>query len=215
MTPLDGDEEGDLGSSTTHTPADSITSLSVNNLTPIMNALQSPSPPSMTVGPSLESDSTSRPRSGSLLRARSFPHQRVSSRDIGGGPESQPLEPAKVTQLRRWILTLAIVDFDLEVGPVISQTYPSVRMTAAERENMCGSLVFSAKDVCSLVFQCIFVLSRFFIIRNWLSVSFLSCEAVCRHYVSDLRRWISLWICVLSTEAGLRLAARLSPSKCF
>jgi len=47
-----------------------------------------------------------------------------------------PIEPEKRAALSRWILAVAIVNFDLDVGPVVDRMYPEVFMNSAERENV-------------------------------------------------------------------------------
>ncbi|KAM5538521.1 hypothetical protein V8D89_007854 [Ganoderma adspersum] len=45
----------------------------------------------------------------------------------------------KVAKLRRWILSLITVNFDLEVGPKITSIYPPLRLTHAEAQNIAFS----------------------------------------------------------------------------
>ncbi|TFY56863.1 hypothetical protein EVJ58_g7381 [Rhodofomes roseus] len=49
------------------------------------------------------------------------------------------MEPVKVASLRRWILSLAIVDFDLEVGPKVSCVYPPLNLSPSEEVNIAFS----------------------------------------------------------------------------
>ncbi|KAG8924436.1 hypothetical protein FRC02_010421 [Tulasnella sp. 418] len=41
--------------------------------------------------------------------------------------------------MNRWIFTVAIVNFDLDLGPVVDRFYPKVEMSGAERENIAFS----------------------------------------------------------------------------
>ncbi|KAG9017533.1 hypothetical protein FRB90_000921 [Tulasnella sp. 427] len=50
--------------------------------------------------------------------------------------EPMPLDAEKRLALGRWILAVAIVNFDLDVGPVVERLYPDVLMTPNVRENM-------------------------------------------------------------------------------
>ncbi|KAI1797337.1 hypothetical protein LXA43DRAFT_969315 [Ganoderma leucocontextum] len=45
----------------------------------------------------------------------------------------------KIAKLRRWILSLITVNFDLEVGPKITSIYPPLRLTHAEAQNIAFS----------------------------------------------------------------------------
>ncbi|TBU63105.1 hypothetical protein BD310DRAFT_945520 [Dichomitus squalens] len=45
----------------------------------------------------------------------------------------------KIAKLRRWILSLVTVNFDLEVGPKITSIYPPLRLTHAEAQNIAFS----------------------------------------------------------------------------
>ncbi|KAI0346542.1 DUF1630-domain-containing protein [Trametopsis cervina] len=49
------------------------------------------------------------------------------------------MEVEKVRKLRRWILSLAIVDFDLDYGPKVSSIYPPLKLNAAEESNIAFS----------------------------------------------------------------------------
>ncbi|KAF7795987.1 hypothetical protein EIP86_007156 [Pleurotus ostreatoroseus] len=46
------------------------------------------------------------------------------------------MERERAEKLRRWILALVVVDFDLDYGPKITGVYPPLDFTAAESENM-------------------------------------------------------------------------------
>jgi hypothetical protein len=46
------------------------------------------------------------------------------------------VEPDILVHIRRWILGVAIVDFDVDDGPVITGIYPPLVVFPAEAENM-------------------------------------------------------------------------------
>ncbi|KIO21720.1 hypothetical protein M407DRAFT_217683 [Tulasnella calospora MUT 4182] len=50
-----------------------------------------------------------------------------------------PLDAEKRLALERWILAVAVVNFDLDVGPVVERLYPDVLMTPTVRENIAFS----------------------------------------------------------------------------
>ncbi len=63
------------------------------------------------------SGSSSRRGSESIIRATTHPYQIMrpsSALDLDVQPT--PLEPTKLERMRRWIVTLAIINFDLDVG---------------------------------------------------------------------------------------------------
>ncbi|KAH9945275.1 DUF1630-domain-containing protein [Epithele typhae] len=49
------------------------------------------------------------------------------------------MSPEKVAKLRRWILSLVTVNFDLDVGPKITSMYPPLGLTHAEAQNIAFS----------------------------------------------------------------------------
>ncbi|KAF8311959.1 hypothetical protein DL93DRAFT_1352348 [Clavulina sp. PMI_390] len=50
-----------------------------------------------------------------------------------------PLPKDKLVNMRRWILALAIVNFDLDLGPVVDVLYPEAPIDAVGRENIAFS----------------------------------------------------------------------------
>lgn len=90
-------------------------------------------------------DSTSKPpaspptRPRGLTRSNTLP--RVSqletkSRRKNSDIDALVVEPDVLARMRRWILGVAIVDFDVDDGPVITGIYPPLVMFPAEAENM-------------------------------------------------------------------------------
>ncbi|KZS94230.1 DUF1630-domain-containing protein [Sistotremastrum niveocremeum HHB9708] len=51
-------------------------------------------------------------------------------------PYVEALEPAQVVSLRRWILGVAIIDFDIDLGPVFTSIYPPLNLASIEKENI-------------------------------------------------------------------------------
>ncbi|KZT73133.1 DUF1630-domain-containing protein [Daedalea quercina L-15889] len=74
------------------------------------------------------------------IRRNTNPRQlSVSIHSAAVSLDGLSMEPAKVDSLRRWIMGLAIVDFDLEVGPKISCIYPSLDLSPSEEVNIAFS----------------------------------------------------------------------------
>ncbi|KAI0321760.1 hypothetical protein OF83DRAFT_188257 [Amylostereum chailletii] len=73
-----------------------------------------------------------------VSRSKTLP-LRVSS---GIQPASIPsldgvtIDSSKLSNLRQWILGLAIVRFDIDIGPVLSSLFPPFRLYPSEAENM-------------------------------------------------------------------------------
>ncbi|KAG9014874.1 hypothetical protein FRB94_009032 [Tulasnella sp. JGI-2019a] len=87
-----------------------------------------------------------------INRSRTLPRQySTSSRRSTVGPkktsaagasesaEPAPLDAEKRLALSRWIVTFAVVNFDLDLGPVVERLYPEVLMTSGVRENIAFS----------------------------------------------------------------------------
>lgn len=84
-----------------------------------------------------------------MTRSRTLPRlYSASSRRSISGPralpstvmpensEPTPLDAEKRLALSRWIVGVVVVNFDLDVGPVVERQYPEVLMTSGVRENM-------------------------------------------------------------------------------
>jgi hypothetical protein len=70
-----------------------------------------------------------------ISRARTLPV------DIRSPPSSSEIskldvDASQVAKMRRWILGVAIVDFDLDSGPVVEGIYPPLSLMPAELQNM-------------------------------------------------------------------------------
>jgi hypothetical protein len=52
------------------------------------------------------------------------------------------VEADVLARIRRWILGVAVVDFDVDDGPVITGIYPPLAISPAEAENMYGRRPF-------------------------------------------------------------------------
>ncbi|EJD39035.1 DUF1630-domain-containing protein [Auricularia subglabra TFB-10046 SS5] len=60
--------------------------------------------------------------------------------DIGvDGGIQHSLDPGRLVAMRRWILCIAIVNFDIDTGPVVDQLYPSATLDASLKENIAFS----------------------------------------------------------------------------
>ncbi|KZP00467.1 DUF1630-domain-containing protein [Calocera viscosa TUFC12733] len=53
--------------------------------------------------------------------------------------EPSPLTAEEVAKIQRWILCVAVVNFDLDVGPVLHHVYPPVDFTERQMENIAFS----------------------------------------------------------------------------
>ncbi|KAI0806300.1 hypothetical protein BC629DRAFT_1282804 [Irpex lacteus] len=96
--------------------------------------LKSPSNPNLlNVSPKI---STRR-----LSRSNTLP--RLSrSESVAEGPEdlsTLSMESEKVSRLRRWIISLVVVDFDIDYGPKVTGVYPPLALTAQEESNLAFS----------------------------------------------------------------------------
>ncbi|KDQ13515.1 hypothetical protein BOTBODRAFT_133411 [Botryobasidium botryosum FD-172 SS1] len=139
---VDGTESGDLGL------AAQLHTLSLAG----SSSLNSPSSPSLlnrtlddipTQPSSVTAPVLSQPASpGHLVRSKTLPRLRTKSILGSADPpdaELAPLEPERLSKLRRWILAVTVVDFDLDIGPVVDTLYPPVRMSPEERQNVAFS----------------------------------------------------------------------------
>lgn len=82
---------------------------------------------------------------------RRVPHQRMLSRsrslsllpqngnERGTEVDSFDFPYDKVLKMRQWVLTFAVVDFDLDCGPVVRAVYPPVYLSPSELENIAFS----------------------------------------------------------------------------
>ncbi|KAJ6594236.1 hypothetical protein B0H19DRAFT_1012366 [Mycena capillaripes] len=93
-------------------------------------------------------DSTSKPplspptRPRELTRSHTLPRGSqldTKSRRKNSEIDALVVEPDVLTRIRRWILGVAIVDFDVDDGPVITGIYPPLFVFPAEAENIAFS----------------------------------------------------------------------------
>ncbi|EAU85266.2 FAM116B protein [Coprinopsis cinerea okayama7 len=71
-----------------------------------------------------------------LARSQTLP-RRSGDRRVRKGPTNDlNLDGTVVQKLQRWIMGIAIVEFDIDEGPIISGVYPSLETLPAEEENM-------------------------------------------------------------------------------
>ncbi|KAF8813388.1 DUF1630-domain-containing protein [Phlegmacium glaucopus] len=90
--------------------------------------------------------------SHSFAKLVTKPHQLAHSQTLPGAPQlekedlsSRPLrneidalevDPVSVAKIRRWILGIAVVEFDLDDGPVVDGIYPPLTLLPAETQNI-------------------------------------------------------------------------------
>ncbi|KAI5122741.1 hypothetical protein M0805_009826 [Coniferiporia weirii] len=105
-------------------------------------------PSSLYASPSLqdmeERQSRNKPTrlsSPRLSRSQTLPrfYPRSPVRDKTLGSLDASLAADVVSRLRRWIICVLVVNFDLDLGPVIDGVCPSFPLSASERENICFS----------------------------------------------------------------------------
>ncbi|CAE6385132.1 Protein FAM116 homolog [Rhizoctonia solani AG-1 IB] len=94
------------------------------------------SPTSPTANPLSPSSSSRASRSRTMPRLSSRLEHRVQ--DIFA-EDMEPLQADKLPELNRWILSVAVVDFDLDIGPVVAKLYPNIKLDAPDRENIAFS----------------------------------------------------------------------------
>ncbi|CAE7170492.1 unnamed protein product [Rhizoctonia solani] len=106
---------------------------------------KTPPPTSPTVLSPTSSTAESLPTASPSSRAsRSRTMPRLSSRlehqirDLFS-EDIEALPADKIPQLNRWVLSVAVVDFDLDIGPVVAKLYPSIKLDAPDRENIAFS----------------------------------------------------------------------------
>lgn len=77
----------------------------------------------------------------SMTRSRTLPHLAKSdtalhlSSDLAGFE----FEQDRASRMSQWVLAFAIVNFDLDVGPVVCGVYPPLYLAPAEKENIAFS----------------------------------------------------------------------------
>ncbi|KAH8833955.1 hypothetical protein DL96DRAFT_1578924 [Flagelloscypha sp. PMI_526] len=76
------------------------------------------------------------PRSQSVPRSATFENK---SRRRNSEVDVLSVEADVVTKLRRWIHAFAIVEFDLDVGPIVDGVYPGMYLFPSETENLAFS----------------------------------------------------------------------------
>ncbi|KAG8739996.1 hypothetical protein FRC10_004875 [Ceratobasidium sp. 414] len=154
---MEEDASGDIGLSTPHRQPKALGSTlkTTNARRAPPPAIDPPSPnASMWKAPSPSSPNIMSPTSATppatmnsppsarLTRSRTMP--RLSSRlepqihDLAN-EEAEPLEPERILALQRWIMSVAVVDFDLDIGPVVAKLYPNIKLDAPDRENIAFS----------------------------------------------------------------------------
>ncbi|KAI0035421.1 hypothetical protein K488DRAFT_76661 [Vararia minispora EC-137] len=100
----------------------------------------SPSTPDLgnTFLPDVE-PSGSKPVSPRLVRSKTLPGRTTSGTTNIPGLEGVSVDPNKIESLRKWILGIAIVTFDLELGPTLACVFPQLRLYDFEAENIAFS----------------------------------------------------------------------------
>jgi hypothetical protein len=115
------------------------------------SAFASPAGPSPSADPApplvrkTSLDSQSKPSSSPSTRPRGLTRSNTlpkvsqletKSRRKNSELDALVVEPDILVHIRRWILGVAIVDFDVDDGPVITGIYPPLVVFPAEAENM-------------------------------------------------------------------------------
>ncbi|CAE6442284.1 unnamed protein product [Rhizoctonia solani] len=153
---MDEDASGDIGLSSPfraseELSADSKSTKSARRVPPAISLppngpsnWKTPSPGSPTIlsptSPTAKFLSTASP--GRVNRSRTMP--RLNNRlehqiqDLFS-EDAEALPTDRISQLNRWVLSVAVVDFDLDVGPVVAKMYPSIKLDASDRENIAFS----------------------------------------------------------------------------
>ncbi|KAH7341891.1 hypothetical protein B0J17DRAFT_648460 [Rhizoctonia solani] len=101
---------------------------------PVSPTVLSPTSPTAKSWSTASQSYVNRSRTMPRLSSRLEHHVRdLFSEDI----EALPMD--KVPQLNRWVLSVAVVDFDLDIGPVVAKLYPGIKLDAPDRENIAFS----------------------------------------------------------------------------
>lgn len=76
-----------------------------------------------------------------MTRSRTIPHPAKSDTALHLSSElaSFEFEPDRALRMAQWVLAFAIVNFDLDVGPVICGVHPPLYLAPAEKENIAFS----------------------------------------------------------------------------
>ncbi|KAI0711896.1 hypothetical protein C8T65DRAFT_708036 [Cerioporus squamosus] len=99
--------------------------------------LKSPSSPNLTEKPLPTDAPLARRR---LSRSNTLPRlPRTAMHRTQLSLDGLAMGPEKLSRLRRWIMGLVTVNFDLEVGPKITSIYPPLSLSQSEAENIAFS----------------------------------------------------------------------------
>jgi hypothetical protein len=83
------------------------------------------------------------PEPTTLTRSRSSPRvgrrasaQNGASDSVADEAVLVPPPVEKLARIHQWIIAFAIVNFDLDIGPVVDILYPPISLTPKEKQNM-------------------------------------------------------------------------------
>ncbi|KAH7928067.1 DUF1630-domain-containing protein [Leucogyrophana mollusca] len=74
-----------------------------------------------------------------VSRSKTLPHLTQCSRIADADSGHFNFEPEKLLRMRKWILAFVIVNFDLDVGPVVQGLHPPLWLSQEEKENIAFS----------------------------------------------------------------------------
>ncbi|KII89815.1 hypothetical protein PLICRDRAFT_108142 [Plicaturopsis crispa FD-325 SS-3] len=75
----------------------------------------------------------------SISRSKTLPHDDSAILRSNSELDALVVDPENVRKIRRWILGLVLVEFDLDRGPVVSGSYPAFWISPSEAENIAFS----------------------------------------------------------------------------
>ncbi|PCH42289.1 DUF1630-domain-containing protein [Wolfiporia cocos MD-104 SS10] len=119
--------ESDIGLTNLARPSTSPPTRPAVHIRSLSNGLKSPSTPELS------------PKSPPRLSRRNTNPRKMSVPAHDADLALETMESDMVVNMRRWICGMAVVDFDLDIGPKIICVYPALDLSPAEEENIAFS----------------------------------------------------------------------------
>ncbi|KAF9266460.1 DUF1630-domain-containing protein [Marasmius fiardii PR-910] len=104
-----------------------------------MGPLISPSSPNLSDPMSSNIQQTSSPNRPGLTRSKTLPKSESSTsraKRVRAEVEALDVEPVILDKIRRWMLSIAIVEFDLDHGPLVDAVFPPLHLSSEEASNI-------------------------------------------------------------------------------
>ncbi|TFK75071.1 DUF1630-domain-containing protein [Pluteus cervinus] len=104
--------------------------------------LSSPSSPNLSSGFKILPPLPTGSRPPEISRSQTLPRYSSFNAHLEAKPNKRcseialSLDPSVVDKMRRWVLAIGIVDFDLDEGPVLTAVFPPLQLSPSEAENI-------------------------------------------------------------------------------